>query len=248
MPNYAQKTVNWILDVIFPKTCLGCGKFTTRVDFDYICRKCFGEIKLKNSLECINCKRQTHLGLTCTFCDKSNKTDQLIITADLSDPLVEKTLKAYKYKFIQSMALPLSVLARRSVKNLLSKKFNLFEDNPLLVSVPLHKRRLNERGFNQSELLAKSMADTYMVYSNDILIRVANPKHQAEIKVKSDRVNNVKNNFAVKNRELIRSKTIILVDDICTTGATLNECARVLKEGGARRVIGFVIARGQFKN
>ncbi|HXK40759.1 MAG TPA: phosphoribosyltransferase family protein [Candidatus Paceibacterota bacterium] len=177
----------------------------------------------------------------------SNGVDQLIIAADLSDILVEKMLKAYKYKFIQSMALPLSILVKRRIKKLLSKKFSLFGDNPLLISVPLHKRRLNERGFNQAELLAKSMADTYhVVYNNNVLIRVANPKHQAEIKKKEERLENVKNNFAVNNREFIRSKTIILVDDICTTGATLNECARVLKESGAKRVIGFVIARGQF--
>ncbi|MBI2674214.1 MAG: ComF family protein [Candidatus Yanofskybacteria bacterium] len=262
MPNYTQKTVNWILDIIFPKKCLDCNKFThstgstgsrqassgQAADFDYACRKCFGEIGLKNNLECVGCKRQTRLGFTCAFCDKFNKTDQLIITADLTDPLVEKILKAYKYKFIQSMVLPLSVLARRRVKKLLSKKFSLFGDNPLLIPVPLHKRRLNERGFNQAELLAENLADTYhLICESNILTRVANPKHQAEIKKKEERLENVKNNFRVKNIELIRSKTIILVDDICTSGATLNECARVLKESGAKRVIGFVLARGQFK-
>jgi len=254
MLNYTQKTADWILDIIFPKKCLGCNKFTRptssgrTADFDYVCRKCFGEIGLKNTLECIGCKRQTRFGLTCTFCDKSNETDQLIIAADLSDSLIEKMLKTYKYKFIQSVAVPLSVLVRRRVKKLLSKKFSLFEDNPILISVPLHRRRLNERGFNQAELLAKSMADTYhVIYNNNVLIRVANPKHQAEIKKKEERLENVKNNFAVRNKELVRSKTIILVDDICTTGATLNECAGVLKAAGAKRVIGFVIARGQFK-
>ena len=289
MPNYTQKVTNWILDVIFPKKCLGCNKFTRSTssrqaaDFDYVCRKCFGEIELKNSLECIGCKRQTRLGFTCTFCDKENEIDQLIITVDLlaspkpmakrgSDSLVEKILKAYKYKFIQSMAVPLSILARRRIKKLLSKGFSLFGDNPLLIPVPLHKRRLNERGFNQAELLAKNIADTYhVVCNNDILIRVANPKHQAEIKKKEERLENVKNNFAVTDRASLRGKprsrnsdngkaaqnntsefslrgrTIILVDDICTSGATLNECARVLKESGAKRVIGFVIARGQFK-
>ncbi|MBI4158616.1 MAG: ComF family protein [Candidatus Yanofskybacteria bacterium] len=246
MPNYTQKITDQVLDIIFPKKCLGCNKFTNSdVDFDYVCKKCFGKIELKNSLECIGCKRQTRLGFTCTFCDKENDADQLIIAAELLDPLVEKILKAYKYKFIQNMALPLSILAKKCVKKLLFKKFNLFGDNPLLIPVPLHKRRLNERGFNQAELLVKNMADAYhVVCNNDILIRIANPKHQAEIKVKSDRINNVKNNFAVKTKELVRSKTVILVDDICTTGATLNECARVLKESGTKRVIGFVIARG----
>src|SRR3989344_5298929 len=121
MFGYPQKMLNWVLDTVFPKICLGCGKFTEKKDFSYVCRKCFGEIELKNSLECIGCKRQMRLGFTCTFCDKENDVDQLIITAELSDPLVEKMLKTYKYKFIRSMALPLSVLARRRVKKLLSK-------------------------------------------------------------------------------------------------------------------------------
>lgn len=257
MSNYPQRAVNWILDTIFPKICLGCRKFTRSTssgqagkgDFDYLCRSCFGSIRLKNTFECIGCKRQTRFGLTCVFCAKENQIDQLIIAAELSDPLVDKMLKTYKYKFVYDMAAPLSVISKKCVKKLLSKGFSLFEDNPLLVPVPLHKKRFNERGFNQAELLAKNIADTYHVsYNISVLTRISNPKHQADIKSREERLNNVRNNFAVINAEAIRGRTIILVDDICTTGATLNECARVLKNppvgGGAKRVIGFVIARG----
>lgn len=248
MPNYPQQAISWTLDLIFPKVCLGCGKLTGKSDFDYVCRKCFGGIDLKNTFECIGCKRQTEYGLTCTFCGKENKIDQLLIAVELTNPLVEKMLKAYKYKFVYNVAVPLSVIAKKCIKKLLSKGFSLFESNPLLVPMPLHKRRLNERGFNQAELLAKNIADTYHVfYNRDVLTRVANPKHQADIKTREDRINNVKNKFAIKDGKLVRDRTVILVDDICTTGATLNECAKVLKESGARRVIGFVIARGQFK-
>ena len=145
------------------------------------------------------------------------------------------------------MAAPLSVLAKRRVKKLPSKGFIMFEDNPLLIPVPLSKKRLNWRGFNQAGLLAKDISDAYyMSYRGDILTRTADSKHQADIKVKEDRIHNIRNNFAVTNGALARDRTIILVDDICTTGATLNECAKVLKENGAKKVIGFVIARGQF--
>jgi len=244
VPNYQQKIINLALDIIFPKICLGCGKFTGKNDFNYVCGKCFGEIALKNILECIGCNRPTRFGLTCAFCAKKNKTDQLIIVAKLSDPLVDKMLKTYKYKFVQDMAAPLSVIAKKRVKKLLSKGFNLFEDNPLIIPVPLRRNRLNWRGFNQAELLAKNISDAYhMIYRDDILTRITDPKHQADIKAKEDRVNNIKNNFAVKNSEPVKSRTVILVDDICTTGATLNECAKVLKESGAKRIIGFVIAR-----
>lgn len=146
------------------------------------------------------------------------------------------------------MVAPLSALAKRRIKKLASKNFSLFEDNPLLVPVPLQKKRLNWRGFNQGGLLAKDISDSYHIpYHDDILARVADPKHQADIKGKEDRIHNVRNNFVVTNSALVRGRTMILVDDICTTGSTLNECARVLKKSGAKRVIGFVIARGQFR-
>lgn len=260
--SYQQKIINLVLDVIFPKICLGCGKFTHSTstsavssvpngsgqtgknDFDYVCGKCFREITLKNILECIVCNRETRLGLTCAFCANKNKVDQLIIAVDLSNPLVDKILKTYKYKFVRDMAAPLSIISKKCVKNIMLKGFNLFKDNPLLIPVPLRRKRLNWRGFNQAGLLAKNISDAYcMSYRDDILIRIADPKHQADIKAKEDRINNVRNNFTVKDSESLRGRTVILVDDICTTGATINECARVLKESRAKRVIGFAIAR-----
>lgn len=245
MSNYPQQIINSILDTIFPKVCLGCSKFIGKSDFDYVCRKCFREIDLKNTFECIGCKRQTKYGLSCISCKKDNSIDQLIIAAELSDPLVDNMLKVYKYKFVYDMAAPLSVIAKKCIKKLLSKGFNLFEDNPLIVPVPLHKTRLNKRGFNQSELLAKKMSDTFHISCADnVLARKYNPKNQADIKPREERLNNVKNNFIVTDTKAVRSRTVILIDDICTTGATLNECAKVLKESGAKKVIGFVIARG----
>ena len=245
---FSLKALNFVLDTVFPKTCLSCGKFTVAGDFDYICKKCFGGVNPKNTFECIGCKKQTHLGLTCLFCAKENKIDQLLITTELSDPVVEKMLKTYKYKFVLSMVRPLSVVTRKYIKKLLSKNFNLFEDNPIIIPVPLHKNRLNWRGFNQAGLLAKVISDTYHIsYRGDALRRIIDTKHQADIKSREERLGNIKNNFAANNHESLKGKTVILVDDICTTGATLNECANVLKENGAKRVIGFVIARGQFK-
>ncbi len=248
----AQKVLTSVLDVVFPKVCLGCGEFTSKIDFDYVCRKCLAEVYLKNTFECIGCKRESRIGLTCVSCKKNNGVDQLLIATELTDPLVEKMIKVYKYKFIYDMATPLSTIVKKCIKKLVSKGFNLFEDNPVLIPVPLHKTRLNERGFNQSWLIVKEIADTFHLSSNEnLLSKKYNFKHQADIKTREDRMNNVKNDFAVTDTEVVKGKTVILIDDICTTGATLNECARVLKNPptgeGAKRVIGFVIARGQFK-
>ena len=77
-----------------------------------------------------------------------------------------------------------------------------------------------------------------------VLIRTSVSKPQAEIDKKDERLENMSNQFKVSNNEKIKGKTLLLIDDVCTTGATLNECARILKEAGAKKVIGFVIARG----
>ena len=127
----------------------------------------------------------------------------------------------------------------------LDKKFNVFESNPLLIPVPLHLRRLNWRGFNQSELLAKNISDTFqMEMAVDVVERTINATPQADIKEREERLKNLNGIFRIKNKEKIIGREVLLVDDVCTTGATLNECAKILKAGGASRVVALVVARG----
>jgi ComF family protein len=127
----------------------------------------------------------------------------------------------------------------------LDKKFNVFESNPLLVPVPLHPRRLNWRGFNQSELFAKELADAFqMEMADDVIERTVNTIPQVDIKEREQRLKNLSGIFKILNREKIIGREVLLVDDVCTTGATLNECAKILKANGASKVVALVIARG----
>jgi ComF family protein len=138
------------------------------------------------------------------------------------------------------------VLTKKYLKWLtMEKKFNIFESNPLLVAVPLHLRRLNWRGFNQSELLTKALADTFqMEIVVDVIERVGSAIPQAEIKNREERLKNLNGVFKIRNEDKLIGREVILIDDICTTGATLNECAKVLKANGASKVVALVIARG----
>lgn len=239
--NYPQWIYNWLVDLIFPVRCIGCGKFG-----EYVCNSCLRTIPVKKSFECIGCKRNTLFGQTCFLCAKANFVDQLLVVADYKNPLVEKSLKFLKYRFIYDLEQQLAVLTKKYLKWLtLDKKFNVFEAGPLLIPVPLHPRRLNWRGFNQSELLAKELADTFqMEMAGDVIERTVNAIPQADIKEREERLKNLNGIFKIKNRTRIVGKEILLIDDICTTGATLNECARVLKAAGATKVIGLVVARG----
>lgn len=239
--HYPQRACNLFLDLIFPIKCIGCGKFGA-----YLCKKCLGTLSIKKIFECIGCKKNTPFGQTCYLCKKSNSVDQLLVVADYKNFLVEKILKFLKYRFISDMGQPIFVLIKNYLKWLnLKKGFNVFEVNPLLIPVPLHLRRLNWRGFNQSELLASNLAETFQVeLALDAIERSSGSTPQADIKEREKRLKNLNGVFKIKNGIGIIGREILLIDDVCTTGATLNECAKVLKDNGASRVVALVVARG----
>jgi ComF family protein len=180
------------------------------------------------------------------FCKDQNNIDQLFVVSNYKEPLIEKSIKYFKYRFISDMHVSLSTIAGRYIEKLIKiKRVNVFEDNPLLISVPLETRRLNWRGFNQSALIAKYLADRFLLeYLENGLERKKSARPQASIKDRSERVANLGCAFECKAMSRIQGRIIILVDDICTTGSTLNSCASALKRSGAKKVIGFVIARG----
>jgi ComF family protein len=119
------------------------------------------------------------------------------------------------------------------------------EDKEVLItSVPLHKNRERRRGYNQSGLLAKELAEKLKIsFVSDVLIRQKQTKPQFELK-KEERKQNILGAFIVNQRykSLIKSKKIILVDDIATTGATIRECAKILKQNGTGKVLGVTLA------
>lgn len=131
---------------------------------------------------------------------------------------------------------PILPLARANRKDFCFK-------NALVIPVPLHPRRERWRGFNQAELIARELADYFNLdMSVGGLIRIKHRKPQTKLN-KQDRKNNIKNCFAWRLGGL-SGKKIILVDDVATTGSTLNECARVLKKNGAGEIWGLVAANG----
>ena len=107
----------------------------------------------------------------------------------------------------------------------------------------MHKTKKLERGYNQTEILAKDLAQNLgILYDKNIFIKIVNNKRQSSLS-EQDRYKNIKNVFKLENPNKIKNKKIILIDDICTTSATLEECSRVLKEAKAKTVMALVIAK-----
>lgn len=229
--------LDWLLDMIFPKYCLGCGQ-----EGSFLCQDCFKNIPLNNSVLCPLCGQRSPSGRICEHClrKKSDPLSGLLAASDWENELLRQIIYAYKYNFVAELALPLSELMRQ----FLSSHLIHFEHKKLiLVPVPLHQRRLAWRGFNQAELLAENIASAFGLELFLGLKRKKFTPPQVEIVSPEQRETNMKNAFNVSGR-LSKENIYILIDDVCTTASTLRECARELKSAGAKDIWGFVLARG----
>lgn len=239
MPITYPHIVSWIADVIFPKRCLLCRTYTET----YACLSCLNKISLTGQFSCISCQKQIPEGRTCAFCRDACAVDQLFAAAEFKNKEIQLLIKACKYQFIQDLIPSLSIILNRYIKQLSQRGYRIFERNPLLVPVPLSRRRLNWRGFNQSELIAKDIADRYQLQTNrEALVRVGHRSPQADIESHEQRKENSLGQFDCTQD--LSGRAILLIDDVCTSGATLNECAKVLKQKGASFVGALVIAKG----
>jgi|SRR3989338_7580181 len=244
--NYPQYLLPYILDLVFPKKCVICERFNNPKFSGYLCDKCLNTIPINHSFECIGCKRSASLGKTCNLCNKTNYINQFLVVTDYKNPTLIKLIKLFKYRFIQELGFPLFLLIKKYLIQLAkTKKLNFLEENPIILSVPLSKSRLNWRGFNQSEILADLIAEKFNLEKGEgIIMRTGKSKPQAEIKEKDKRLDNISGFLKIINAKRVTARSVLLIDDVCTTGTTLNECAKILKENGAKKIIGLVIARG----
>ncbi len=216
----------------------------------YICIECIESVEPADGQRCAFCMSVTTGGVTCAFCKKSHSLDRLLVAADYSSRLVELVAKTLKYRFVPEVAGNIAdVINKRFVKTI--KQIKQEYDPVVIMPIPLHKNRMRWRGFNQAELIAKKLSEYWDIpIMNEIIMRKRNIAPQADIKDRNSRIKNAEGIFAVNTDTLVDAQnaitgaSILLIDDLSTTGSTLNEAAKVLKTLGASRVIGVVFARG----
>jgi ComF family protein len=147
-----------------------------------------------------------------------------------------------KYDAVLPVASVLGDMLAQTIQELLPSYGDL---QPLLVPVPLHKNKRGDRGFNQAELIARTAAKRLtqpLELATGVLVRQRATISQVGL-TREQRIENVRDAFRVRERERVRGRVVILVDDVMTTGTTLSECARVLKKAGAERVLAATVAR-----
>ncbi len=234
---YFQLGWEALLDIIFPVFCLGCGK-----EGDWICPECFKRIKPETRFICRLCGHYSDLNIVCDKCAKKSFIDRFLAAALYDEnKVLQKAIHAYKYKFISSLSRPIAKVLIAYLENYF--KAAGIDKRILAVPVPLHRKRLSERGFNQAELLAMEVTAHFGLEFADILKRTAYTSAQARLD-EAARAENVRDAFRVCVPERARGRKILLVDDVFTTGATMQECARALKKAGAKEVWGAAAAKG----
>ena len=225
------KLIELAVDSFFPRRCVGCGK-----GGGFLCPECLGKLPRLLPPLCPHCGRPQASGIVCPSCWQRQTEIDGIRSPFRFDEVIRKAIHELKYRNLKAISPCLAELLA-----------DYFRSNPLpgeaLVGVPLHPRRLRERGYNQSSLLARELGRRIdLPVIEDCLIRVKQAQPQVRAVDVEERRKNVADAFVCRD-EKVRGKQIILIDDVCTSGATLESCAAALKNKGATSVWGLTLAR-----
>lgn len=228
-------------EFLSPSFCPGCGGDDLDRSAFPLCSRCQQRLAASNAgggPVCPFCGRPEGVGTHCEFCAEDRRI-RLFFWGSYDD-LLKDCVAAFKFDGFPELGRPLVEMALNSVSGRL-------DDYDFVIPVPLHKERLEERGYNQSEILARCLSETMKVeLAPGILKRTKSTRQQAKLSVEERRVN-VRDAFAVDSDcgRNLSGKKVLLVDDIVTTGATIFEAARPLRACGVARIDVLALAYAQ---
>lgn len=228
-----------LLDFLFPKRCVGCGRVG-----QYFCEACKRTIKLIKSNEpiCPVCEKLAIDGATHPGCQSRYALDGLTSFFHY-DGIIKKAVKTIKYRYIFDLANEFVNLIPNSILSPLT--FLPSGDQAILIPIPLHPDRYRFRGFNQAEVLGKIIANKLnLPVKTDLIKRIKKTVPQVEMRDRKKRLANMKDVFSINpNLEISKSLSVLLLDDVFTTGATMRSAANILKRAGVSRVWAVTMAR-----
>jgi competence protein ComFC len=219
------------LDLIFPQKCLGCGN-----EGELICCACQKGLARIHSPICPNCGKPQASGILCPNCINHHSFIDSVRAPFKFEGLIREAIHQYKYQNLRSLS---------EIFNLFLKNYWIENSFPvdLVIPVPLHAKRLKERGYNQSYLLAAAFGKVFhLPVLSDELTRIKYFMPQAQTTSVEERRKNLNKAFTCRD-DRVKEKLVLLMDDVCTSGSTLDSCAEALKSAGAKTVRGLVLAR-----
>jgi ComF family protein len=236
-----KRFFNALLDVILPPICHICHSFIPDAGRLHICPACRERLPIASSPLCSLC------GIPfagaggdhrCGACLTHPPHFDAARARFLYEGAIRDLIHSFKYNQQTELRYPLALLALEGVGG-----FAADHDPHLIVPIPLHRSRLRQRGFNQAVLLGRTISrHLSLPMLPDALVRTRRTEPQIELSSAERRLN-VKGAFTVGRADSVAGKRVLLLDDVMTTGSTMNECAKVLKMAGAEVVIATAIAR-----
>ena len=240
--------LDWLVDWLYPPRCRGCGGRIYGRDAEYFCTGCWSEIRIVSHPLCTICGRpfpaasgDDHL---CGIC--LARTPQFARARawacypreEVSEHPLRRVVQKFKYGRRVSLGKPLGRLMAQGCQEFLSECAV-----DVIIPVPLHPKRLRWRGFNQSVLLARQLSRVLDVPMDPfVLCRSKETPPQTQL-TEEERRRNVRRAFSLNPHKSVKGRRVLLVDDVYTSGATVNECSRSLKQAGAKEVYVLTLAR-----
>jgi len=224
---------------VFPPFCSICENELKEAKI--ICHRCFDKIYFVSRKKCKFCGKPLKSGSICKKCREETPAFDSVISCGSYVPPLSDIIKIYKYRDRPSLSIRLA----RKLYSHYSSRADI-RNIDYLTWIPMRRAEKRERGYNQSQLLAFEFSKISSLKSIDLLFKAVNIPSQTTLPYEKRR-GNVKGAYGIRENTLKKfkgdpDKGIILIDDVLTTGSTLNECAKRLKEAGFKKVIGLVLA------
>lgn len=237
-----RRVLDAAVSLFAPPRCAGCGQICQ----SSFCDKCNSLIQTVTPPLCLSCGREMPVGVTisrhgCSVCEKMRfRFDECRSATQYRGPL-ERAVVRFKYHRVRPLG---TALAQLMVLYMVARPelFKQYRAADMVVPVPLHWMRRMWRRFNQSEILADPIAQVLGMPVTNALRRTRNNRPQARLGFK-ERRSNVKGIFTTRQEVSLKGKSVVLIDDIMTSGSTVSECAATLKKNGAKKVFVYTVCR-----
>ena len=226
----------FLTDLLFPKVCLSCGLLGS-----YLCTACQSKFSYLVYDTCLYCKRRSYAGLTHPGCKRNLGVDGCLAIFYYNNEL-KRVIKNIKYRCVKEglQEFLIAIEPQTSGKVLHYKRL---VQSLNIQPIPLHYKRFKQRGFNQSELIAKFFSHTLQLPVVNVLSRKKDTYSQARLPDKKSRLHNLLGAFQLTDYSSTH-KHILLIDDVVTSGSTVKEAAKTLKRNGVEKVFVLAIAKG----
>lgn len=228
--------------IFFPSFCKLCSALLELPQEKVICNTCWEQVKTRSPSHCLCCGRffggsgEAHY---CLNCLQERPAFSLHRSCGRYEGKLKDIILLYKYGGFKVLGKEFARFAHRALRG----KEDLWWEVEALIPVPLHRIRKRQRGFNQTQIIAKELAKLKEIeIVEGVLVKVKHTVPQTFLEAE-EREKNVAGAFKVRKRKRIEGKRVLVVDDVYTTGATIRECSRVLKEAGAEEVRALTLAQ-----